>query len=365
MVGAGLLAKKAVERGLARKPWVKSSLAPGSKVVTEYYDKAGLTPYLEELGFHTVGYGCTTCIGNSGPLPPEISARRRRGRPRRLRGALRQPQLRGPHPPGGEGELPRLAAARRRLRARRAHGHRPRDRAARRRVGRRGRLPRATSGRRPRRCARPSPERSARRCSARLRGRLHGRRDLALAPGPGRRALRLGSRLDVRAAPDVLRRHAARAGHRRGRRRRALPRVGRRLRHDRPHLAGRLDQAGLAGRPLPRRARRRAQGLQLLRLAARQPRGDGARHVRERPPPQPARPRVGGNVDGARALGRGDDDLRRGRALPRRGHAARRPRRQGVRIRILTRLGGEGAEAARRARGRSPRATSGSTARTS
>ncbi len=73
MVGAGLLAKKAVERGLARKPWVKSSLAPGSKVVTEYYDKAGLTPYLEELGFHTVGYGCTTCIGNSGPLPEEIS----------------------------------------------------------------------------------------------------------------------------------------------------------------------------------------------------------------------------------------------------------------------------------------------------
>ena len=74
MVAAGLLAKNAVERGLARKPWVKSSLAPGSKVVTEYYDKAGLTPFLEALGFYTVGYGCTTCIGNSGPLPPEISA---------------------------------------------------------------------------------------------------------------------------------------------------------------------------------------------------------------------------------------------------------------------------------------------------
>ena len=74
MVGAGLLAKNAVERGLTRKPWVKSSLAPGSKVVTQYYEKAGLTPYLEELGFHTVGYGCTTCIGNSGPLPEPISA---------------------------------------------------------------------------------------------------------------------------------------------------------------------------------------------------------------------------------------------------------------------------------------------------
>ena len=73
MVGAGLLAKKAVELGLKRKPWVKSSLAPGSKVVTEYYAKAGLDRYLDELGFNTVGYGCTTCIGNSGPLPEEIS----------------------------------------------------------------------------------------------------------------------------------------------------------------------------------------------------------------------------------------------------------------------------------------------------
>src|SRR5207247_2215203 len=73
MIGAGLLAKKAVERGLHRKPWVKSSLAPGSKVVTEYYERAGLTRYLEELGFYTVGYGCTTCIGNSGPLPEAIS----------------------------------------------------------------------------------------------------------------------------------------------------------------------------------------------------------------------------------------------------------------------------------------------------
>jgi aconitate hydratase len=74
MIGAGLVAKKAVERGLTRKPWVKSSLAPGSKVVTEYLDAAGLTKYLDQLGFDLVGYGCTTCIGNSGPLPDEVSA---------------------------------------------------------------------------------------------------------------------------------------------------------------------------------------------------------------------------------------------------------------------------------------------------
>ncbi|WLD57990.1 aconitate hydratase AcnA [Salinispirillum sp. LH 10-3-1] len=72
LMAAGLLAKKAVERGLVRQPWVKSSLAPGSKVVTEYLDAAGLTPYLEKLGFHLVGYGCTTCIGNSGPLKDPI-----------------------------------------------------------------------------------------------------------------------------------------------------------------------------------------------------------------------------------------------------------------------------------------------------
>jgi aconitate hydratase len=73
MVGAGILARNAVQRGLRAKPWVKTSLAPGSKVVTEYLDRAGLTEYLEELGFNLVGYGCTTCIGNSGPLPEEIS----------------------------------------------------------------------------------------------------------------------------------------------------------------------------------------------------------------------------------------------------------------------------------------------------
>src|SRR2546429_7356911 len=73
MVGTVLLAKNACERGLERKPWVKSSLAPGSKVVTEYYERAGLTEYLDALGFQTVGYGCTTCIGNSGPLPEPIS----------------------------------------------------------------------------------------------------------------------------------------------------------------------------------------------------------------------------------------------------------------------------------------------------
>jgi len=73
MIGAALLARKAVERGLQRRPWVKTTLAPGSKVVMDYYERAGLTPYLDKLGFNLVGYGCTTCIGNSGPLPEPVS----------------------------------------------------------------------------------------------------------------------------------------------------------------------------------------------------------------------------------------------------------------------------------------------------
>ena len=79
LLAAGLLAKKAVERGLCAAPWVKTSLSPGSRVVTDYLDRAGLTPWLERLGFQTVGYGCMTCIGNSGPLPAEVSAAVRRG----------------------------------------------------------------------------------------------------------------------------------------------------------------------------------------------------------------------------------------------------------------------------------------------
>ena len=74
LIAAGLLAKKAVDRGLKSKPWVKTSLAPGSKVVMEYLADAGLLPYLEELKFNLVGFGCTTCIGNSGPLPEEVGS---------------------------------------------------------------------------------------------------------------------------------------------------------------------------------------------------------------------------------------------------------------------------------------------------
>ena len=111
------------------KPWVKTSLAPGSRVVMDYYERAGLLPYLEALGFHLVGFGCTTCIGNSGPVDPAISAAAE-GLALAV-GAVGQPQLRGPHQPRRADELPRLPAPRRGLRAGGHHGHRPHQRSAR------------------------------------------------------------------------------------------------------------------------------------------------------------------------------------------------------------------------------------------
>ena len=214
MVGAGLLAKKAVERGLQRKPWVKTSLAPGSKVVTEYLDKAGLTEYLEQLRFNLVGYGCTTCIGNSGPLPAAISEAITERRPGGLLGAVRQPQLRGPHPPRGADELPRQPAAGGGLRAGRPHGHRPVRRAARRGQRRRARLPArhlALAAGDPRH---DRAVRAVRDVPAQLRRGVRGRRELARARRAGGRPLRLGPELDLRQAPALLRGHAGRAAGR-------------------------------------------------------------------------------------------------------------------------------------------------------
>ena len=125
MIGAGLLARKAVERGLQSKPWVKTSLAPGSTVVTDYLEQAGLDEYLDRLGFNLVGYGCTTCIGNSGPLPEAISKAVNEHELVVCSVLSGQPQLRGPDPAGRAQQLPRLPAALRGLRARRAHGRRP------------------------------------------------------------------------------------------------------------------------------------------------------------------------------------------------------------------------------------------------
>ena len=194
MVAAGLLARNAVARGLRAAPHVKTSLAPGSRVVTDYLAAAGLQEPLDTLGFQLVGYGCTTCIGNSGPLSDEISQARARRRAGGLRRALGQPQLRGPHPPARARELPRLSPARRRLRARRLDLDRPRARAARHRQRRRRRLPARPLALQRRGARGRRGQRLARAVRARVRHDLGRRRALARAAGSGGRALRRGRR---------------------------------------------------------------------------------------------------------------------------------------------------------------------------
>ena len=248
MIGAALLAKKAVEKGLSRKPWVKTTLAPGSKVVMDYYERAGLIPYLDKLGFNLVGYGCTTCIGNSGPLPTTISEAvndndltvvsvlvGNRNFEGRINPDVKMNYLASPplvvayalagtmdidldHEPLGTDQEGKPVFLDRHLAV--AGGG-----ADRRRLVRRGR-----------------------HVHHRLRRRLQRRRQLARPRSPDRRHLRVGAHVHLRRPAAVLRRHAgrARAGHRHPRRQ--GPGQARRLGHHRPHLAGRRDQGHRPGR---------------------------------------------------------------------------------------------------------------------
>ena len=215
MIGAGLLAKKAVERGLATRPWVKSSLAPGSRVVTDYLEGSGLLPYLDQLRFNVVGYGCTTCIGNSGPLPDVISQTDRRafagdrGRPER------QSELRGAGPSPGAGQLPGLARAGRGLRAGRTGGHRPQPEPL--GTGRDGRpvflrdiWPSPAGGPGRDGAPRSSPALFERRYGS----VFEGDETWQGAAGAGGEPVRLGPGLDLRAGAAVLHRPAGRAAGR-------------------------------------------------------------------------------------------------------------------------------------------------------
>ena len=219
----------------------------------------------------------------------DLQRRRRRGPRGRLR-AQRQPQLRGPHQPRREDELPRVAAAGGGLRAGGDDGHRPARRAARAGLRRRGRLPQGHLALRRGGRARRRGVRARGDVPVLLRRGLRGRRALeGHSRSPRATASRGTSDSTYVRLPAFLENvpeGAVGPGRHRGR---ARAGQARRLGHDRPHLAGGRDQEGHAGGALPQRARRRAEGLQLLRLAPRQPRGDGARHVRQHPPAQPAR----------------------------------------------------------------------------
>ena len=293
MIGAALLAKKAVERG------------PDPQAVGQDHAGAGLEGgqrLLRPRGPDAVPGQARLQPGRLRlhhlhrqlrPADPRGQRGGQRGRPGRRRGAVGQPELRGPDQPRRQDELPGLAAAGGRLRAGRHDGHRPVHRAAGHRPGRRPGVParhlaeprRGRGGRRrcdrPRRCSSPTTPTSSPATSAGSRC-------------PPRRASTFtwDAGLHLRPQAPVLRRHAARAvaGHRH--RRRPGAGQGGRLGDHRPHQPGRFDPGGLARRQVPGRARRGAQGLQLLRLAARQPRGDDPGHLRQHPAAQPDRRRA-------------------------------------------------------------------------
>ena len=348
MIGAGLLAKKAVERGLMRKPWVKTSLAPGSKVVTEYLQKSGLDTYLDQLGFNLVGYGCTTCIGNSGPLPEDVSAEiDARGLVvasvlsgnRNFEGRIQQ-QVRANYLASPPLVVAYAIAGWMTTDLTTEPLGTARDGSA---VYLRDLWP---------------TEREIQETMLRAVNAQMFREQYAdVFSGDARwRSLNVptGDRfvwergVHLHPEPAVLRRHLARGHAAHQHRRRAGARAARRQHHHRPHLAGGIDQEGQPGGEVPDLARRPARRLQFLRRAARQPRGDDARHLRERAAAQPARARNRGRLDHVPAGRRGDDDLRRGDEIQRRRRAADRAGGQRVRVGVVPRLGGERDAAARR-----------------
>ena len=259
MIAAGLLARNAVARGLTSPPWVKTSLAPGSLVVTDYYEKSGLLEPLAALGFDVVGYGCTTCIGNSGPLAPEISK------------AIAEHDLsvcsvlsgnrnfEGRIHPDVPHELPRVAAARRRVRARGHDGHRPELRSDRPR--------RATANPVYLRDLWPSDAEITSVVESVLDRSMFVERYGSFLDGDERwRALPAptGDRYEWDPESTYIRRPpflddvtGARPADRRHRGR-ARARAARRQRHHRPHLAGRQHPRVDTGGAVADRARRRA-----------------------------------------------------------------------------------------------------------
>ena len=208
MLGAGLLARNAREKGLTVKPWVKTSLAPGSKVVTDYLESAGLDDDLEALGFYTVGYGCTTCIGNSGPLPEPIDKAIRDHELVVCSVLSGQPQLRRPHSPRSAHQLPGLAAAGCGLRHRRAMDiDLVKNRWARIRTA--TSLPQGHLAGRARAARLHPRHRDLGDVRKQLRQRIRGRRPLEVHGYAHRRDVRLVGRFDLRAEPALFRGHVA------------------------------------------------------------------------------------------------------------------------------------------------------------
>ncbi len=251
MIGAALLAKKAVEKGLQRKPWVKTTLAPGSKVVSDYYEKSALTPYLDKLGFNLVGYGCTTCIGNSGPLIPEVSQAVNDNDLAVVSVLSGNRNFEGRINPDIKMNYLALPAAGRGLRPGRIDGRRPVHRPAGSGHRRQRRVPQGHLAQRRRGRGRHRRRHHLGDVHQGLRRRLRRRRAVAVAAHARGQDLRLGPRVHLRPQASVLRRHARRAGpgHRRRGRSRAL-KLGDSVTTDHISPAGAIKKDSPAGRYL-------------------------------------------------------------------------------------------------------------------
>ena len=302
MLAAGLLAKKAVEKGLKANPRVKTSLGPGSRVVSDYLAKTGLQPYLDQVGFNVVGYGCTTCIGNSGPLDAGIEEvvvkndliaasvlSGNRNFEARVHQSIKANFLMSPPlvvafalagrvdvnlatEPIGKGTGGRLSEGHLAVAGRGRRGAQRRDG-----------------------CGHLSPPLF----------RLHVRKPaLERDSGERRRCLYVGRELDLHSTAALLREFRHGGGNDRRHPRGASARDLRRFGDDRPHQPRRLDQGDLARRKVSHRERRRAGRFQQLRLASRQRPRDDARDLRQRPHQEP---------DGSRHRGRRDETLSRRR----------------------------------------------------
>ena len=364
MVGAGLLARNAVARGLSVSPTVKTSLAPGSRAVTEYLRRPDSWSRSSSSASALVGYGCTTCIGNSGPLDEPVAKAvederaGRRGRP------VRQPQLRGPHPSAGACQLPGLAAPGRRVCAGGPRRHRPHDRAARPRP--------ATASRSARRhLAGRRGDPSAIRDSLdpelfrrHLRERVRRRRPVASAAGAARVTGTPGTSVDVRRAAAVLRRASPP-----NRRRSATSRAPRRWRcwatRSPPTTSRRPGRSPPGARPASGCRSTASAPLEFNSYGARR----GHHEVMMRGTFGNIRLRnaldgEGRAVHDPPARRRRDVHLRRRHALPGGRRAADRARRPRVRLGLVAGLGRQGHAPARRSRRDRARATSASIAPT-
>ncbi len=342
MLAAGLVAKKAAARGLKSKPWVKTSLAPGSKVVTDYLEKTGLLTELEKTGFYLVGYGCTTCIGNSGPLPQEISKAISAGDltvgavisgNRNFEGRvhaevkmnyLASPPLVVAYALAGSLDINLTTEP----------------------------LGQGSDGKDVfLKDVWPSNQEISDLMASAVTSDMFKKNYADVFKGD--------ERWNAIASPDgalyawdeastyiknppYFDGMTMELGNGRGHPRRALPGPVRRLDHHRPHLAGRLDQEGFARRSLPDLARRAADRLQLLRFAPRQRRRDGARHLRQHPHQEPDAGWRRRWLHPSCAQRRTAGDLRRSDEVQGDQHAAGGHRRQGIRHRLLARLGGQG-----------------------